>query len=129
MKFNITMDEVIEATWQAVNGTCKSSDILESLPDGIYEILANKYSKETKTYLGYDSEKVDALSIKLAEIFEDQDFEDLFWDTMAGTGKDHCSACGWWDEDIVNSPDDYVDPPVTEGCICGDCAEELETRE
>ncbi|CAM0001558.1 hypothetical protein VPHD386_0159 [Vibrio phage D386] len=128
MKFNITMDEVIEATWQAVNGTCKSGNILEALPEGVYELLANKYSKETRTFLGYEIAKVDALSIKLAKIFEERGFEDLFWNKMAGTGNDHCPACGWWDEDIINSPDDYVDPPITEGCMCNDCAEYLEEK-
>tara|TARA_Y100001956_G_scaffold82945_1_gene107118 strand:- start:2038 stop:2424 length:387 start_codon:yes stop_codon:yes gene_type:complete len=126
MKFKITMEDLVEATWQVVNGTCRSSDITGSIEHGVYELLAKAYNKATDTTFSYNKEALDTLSTLVAQIFEERDFEEAFWDRMAGTGQDHCNACGWWGEDVLYSPDDYEDAPITEGCMCGECAEELE---
>ncbi|CAL9984735.1 hypothetical protein VPHD260_0159 [Vibrio phage D260] len=128
MKFKITMVDLIEATWQTVNGTCRSSDITHSLEHGVYELIAKAHAEATGTRLGYRQDILEDLSARVAKIFEERDFEGAYWDSMAGTGNDHCKACGWWDEDVHHSPDDYVDAPINEGCMCSECAEGLEER-
>lgn len=129
MKFKITMEDLVESTWQTVNGTCRSSDITHSLEHGVYDLIAKAHAEATGTRFGYRQDILEDLSAHVAKIFEARDFEEAFWQAMAGTGRDHCTACGWWDEDVVNSPDDYEDAPINEGCMCGDCAEELQEKE